>query len=141
MNVANKIEYITTDEKHQGIPWVRVTDKQGVVTEFRTSDFAGDPKEFKLHRMDCMTCHNRPSHIFQAPDEAVDLSLSLGRLDASMPSLKEQAVKVLSESYATKEEGLSQIATKLHEQYADHPRVKATIEELQRIFQINYFPE
>ena len=35
MNVGNKIEYIATDDARQKIPWVRMTDRQGVVTEFR----------------------------------------------------------------------------------------------------------
>ena len=39
MNVGNKIEYLATDEARQKIPWVRVTDSQGVVTEFRTPKF------------------------------------------------------------------------------------------------------
>ena len=39
MNVGNKVEYLATDEARQKIPWVRVTDSQGVVTEFRTPRF------------------------------------------------------------------------------------------------------
>src|SRR6185295_7121108 len=49
MNVGNKVEYIATkldtnhvwvaDEMRQSIPWVRVVDKQGVVTEYRSPGF------------------------------------------------------------------------------------------------------
>jgi hypothetical protein len=141
MNVGNQVEYITTDEKHQVIPWVRITDDQGVVTEYRTEAFKDGPNAHVLHPVDCMSCHNRPSHIFQNPSEAVDLSLSLGRLDPTLPSIKERAVAVLNETYATKEEGLSKIATQLHAHYAADPRGRATIEEVQRIFRNNYFPE
>ncbi|MEY2504376.1 MAG: hypothetical protein QOG27_656, partial [Verrucomicrobiota bacterium] len=35
MNIANKIEYITTGDDLQTIPWVRMTNPQGVVTEYR----------------------------------------------------------------------------------------------------------
>ena len=34
MNLANDIEYIATDEHRQNIPWVRVKDRQGNVTEY-----------------------------------------------------------------------------------------------------------
>jgi len=73
MNVGNRVEYIATDAKKQVIPWVRVIDQQGVVTEYRTSGFVEDPSHYSIHVMDCMDCHNRPSHIFQSPDEAVNL--------------------------------------------------------------------
>ena len=43
MNRANKIEYIATDEARQTIPWVRLTDPAGNVTEFRTPEFADEP--------------------------------------------------------------------------------------------------
>src|SRR5690349_3759631 len=39
MNVGNRIEYVATDEARQKIPWVRMTDAQGVVTEFRSARF------------------------------------------------------------------------------------------------------
>ena len=34
MNVANEVEYITTDERRQVIPYVRVKDRQGNVREY-----------------------------------------------------------------------------------------------------------
>src|SRR5208283_1107925 len=36
MNVGNKIEYIAADAARQKIPWVRITDSQGIVTEYKT---------------------------------------------------------------------------------------------------------
>jgi nitrate/TMAO reductase-like tetraheme cytochrome c subunit len=68
MNVANKIEYIATDEARQKIPWVRMTDAQGVVTEFRTASFTNDASQLPKRTMDCMDCHNRPAHKFQSPE-------------------------------------------------------------------------
>ncbi|MHB8519449.1 MAG: cytochrome c3 family protein [Limisphaerales bacterium] len=141
MSVANKVEYIATDAQHQVIPWVRMTDPQGVVTEFNTPDFKGDARKQVIRTMDCMDCHNRPSHIFQTPNEAVDLALELGRLDTSMLSIKKEAVAVLTQPYATEDEAKKKIATTLHAKYTDHPRLKSTIEEVQRIYTNNFFPE
>ena len=38
MNIANKIEYIATDDKRQVIPWVRLTNRDGKVEEFQVDD-------------------------------------------------------------------------------------------------------
>ena len=35
MNGGNEIEYVTTDEKRQVIPYVRLKDRNGNVREFR----------------------------------------------------------------------------------------------------------
>ncbi|MBM3267534.1 MAG: NapC/NirT family cytochrome c [Candidatus Sericytochromatia bacterium] len=141
MNVGNKVEYVATDEKRETIPWVRMTDPQGVVTEFVTPDFKGPPDKGQIRRMDCMDCHNRPSHIFQSPNDAVDLALSVGRIDRKIPGIKREAVALLDASYSTETEALEKIATGLHDKYASDPRLKETISEVQRIFKQNFFPE
>ena len=45
MNVGNKIEYLASDDARQKIPWVRMTDPQGVVTEFRSPRFTNSVNE------------------------------------------------------------------------------------------------
>ncbi|MBI2441778.1 MAG: NapC/NirT family cytochrome c [Lentisphaerae bacterium] len=141
MNVGNWIEYIARDELRQVIPWVRVVDQQGVVTEFQTPDFKPDPGRDVVRRMDCMDCHNRPAHIFQTADEAVNMALSLGLLDATLPFVKKTAVEALTRPYATKEEALQKIATAMHGQYRQDPRYRRTIDEVQKIYLNNFFPE
>ena len=137
----NKVEYIATDSEHQTIPWVRVTDPQGVVSEYKTSEFDGNVQEHMIRTMDCMDCHNRPSHVFKTPNEAIDLALSLGRLDTSIPFVKQETVDLLTQPYTTENEALQGIATGLHEKYSDIPQLTATIEEVQRIYSQNFFPE
>jgi len=63
--------------------------------------------------MDCIDCHDRPSHIFTPPDRSVDDSLLAGRIDPSLPFIKQQCVSALSKSYNTTDEALSGI-TKRH---------------------------
>ena len=38
MNVANKIDFAYSDDRRQVIPWVRMTDDKGNVTEFVAQD-------------------------------------------------------------------------------------------------------
>ena len=85
MNIAMKVEYIARDSRRQDIPWVRVTDKvTGRVTVYQDSDKPLSPEEIcalPSRTMDCMDCHNRPSHAYKPPDFAIDLALSTGPID------------------------------------------------------------
>jgi nitrate/TMAO reductase-like tetraheme cytochrome c subunit len=141
MNVANKIEYIATDKERHEIPWVRMTDAQGVVTEYRKPDFKDDPAKFQIRRMDCMDCHNRPAHQFGIPDEAVDQAIALGKIDRGLPFIKKRAVQVLAQSYNNEQEAMQKIATTLAGHYPDDLRIRPVITEVQRIYRDNIFPE
>lgn len=141
MNVANRVEYIATDEAHQEIPWVRLTDAQGVVTEFRTPRFTNDISRQTVHRMDCVDCHNRPSHRYQTPNDAVNLALSLGHLDRALPWIKTNAVFVLTRPYTNELQATRAIATQLAERYPNEPRIKSAINAVQHIYTNNFFPE
>ena len=141
MNVGQRVEYIATDEQRQVIPWVRVTDLQGVVTEYRTPKFDGKVDPAAIRRMDCMDCHNRPSHVFQNPNDTVDLALALGNLDPKMPGIKKMAMDLLSQTYATEKEAMQKIATALHAKYAEDPRYSKAIDVIQKIYRDNFFPE
>jgi len=141
MSVANKIEYFASDEARQKIPFVRMTDAQGVVTEFRSPKFTNTVSDAQLRRMDCMDCHNRPAHIFATPVDAVNLAISLGKIDRSLLFIKTNAVDVLAKHYATQDEALKGIATTLANRYPDDPRIRPTITAVQEIYTYNFFPE
>lgn len=141
MNVGNRIEYVVTDKDHQKIPWVRMIDNQGVITEFTTPDLKGKPEALGIRTMDCMDCHNRPAHNLQAPDAAVDLAMSLGKIDRALPFVKKNCVIALTQPYKNKTEAFQSIATMLAQKYPDDPRVRPVISEIQRIYEQNFFPE
>ena len=151
MNVGKKIEYVSArpgtngvwiaDETHQKIPWVRMIDSQGVVTEFRTPKFTNDPGKFEIRTMDCMDCHNRPAHVFKAPNDALNLAISLGQIDVSLSSVKSNALWVLTQPYANEKEAMQKIATTLAQRYPSHPRVREVIDVVQGIYRRNFFPE
>jgi len=153
MNIANEITYIATDEQRQVIPYIHVKDLQGRVTEYTAKDSplsAADIAKRPRRRMDCVDCHNRPTHIYVPPDRAVDESLYAGRMDASLPFLKQQAVTVLTNTYATTEAAMQGIATDLHKFYSEkYPdleknrpgEIRTAIAEVQRIYRSTTFPE
>jgi hypothetical protein len=152
MNIANKIEYIHTDELRDEIPWVRQTSLDGTQKIFKKKNFDGDlssiPAE-NLRTMDCIDCHNRPSHIYHPADKSVNLSMFLGRIDSNLPFIKNLAVNVLEENYSSKEKGLDSIAHTINDFYnKNYPviaekkkdNISQAIIEIQKIYNRNYFP-
>ncbi len=141
MNTGSKVEYIAKDELRSIIPWIRMTDSNGVVTEYRTPDFKDNPSKYTIHQMDCMDCHNRPSHKFRTPNDAVDHALAEGYVDATIPWVKSKMVAALVQTYATKEEALKKIDAALRAAYPNRTDVGAIIGQTQEIYRVNFFPE
>ncbi len=150
MNVGNKVEYIAaslgtngwiTDETRQQIPWVRLVDAQGVVTEFRSPKFTNEISRFTVRTMDCMDCHNRPAHNYENPNDAVNLAMELGHIDRSLAWIKTNAVFALTQEYTNETQALRGIATFLSEKYPGDARIKPTIDAVQQIYSNNFFAE
>jgi len=140
MSVANKVEYIATDAKRQEIPWVRFTDHEGKVTVYATEQYRDNPPEGELRRMDCVDCHNRPAHNYKTPNFLVEQALALGRVDRTLPNFKREGVAALTATYETVDAARAGIDGALRRAYPDRPSVQGAIEELQRIYQNNFFP-
>ena len=105
MNVANEIEYIATDDKRQVIPYVRVKDRTGAVREYTAEGVTPEQlAEGERRRMDCMDCHNRPSHAMAAtPERAVNEAMARGEIPTTLPFVRREAVKALKASYPTED--------------------------------------
>jgi nitrate/TMAO reductase-like tetraheme cytochrome c subunit len=153
MNIANKIEYYASDEKRQSIPWVRLTDRQGKVTEYTAKDHplsADEIAKADKRRMDCVDCHNRPTHIYVPPDLSIDRALAINTIDPTLPFIKQQGVQILIADYKTSADAQKAIREKINAFYQDkYPQIasskpeaiKGAITELQRIFGTTFFPE
>ena len=153
MNIANEINYVASDEQHQVIPYIHVRDMQGRVTEYYAKDSKLTKEQIATasqHRMDCVDCHNRPTHIYVPPALAVDQSLIARRMDASLPYIKQQAVAALTGKYDTTDQAMQGIAKSLHQYYeGKYPELAKTnelgvrnvIDETQAIYRRTTFPE
>lgn len=141
VNTDNKIEYVATDERRQVIPWVRVTDSRGVITEYRTPNFTNEIHPSQLRQMDCIDCHNRPAHRYRTPNEAVDYAMQTGRIDSRLPWVKSNVVVALAAKFENEPEALASIAGSLRATYAGTPGVEDLVKAAQDIFKKNFFPE
>ncbi|MCU0782996.1 MAG: NapC/NirT family cytochrome c [Verrucomicrobia bacterium] len=140
-HINNHVEYIATDAQRLKIPWVRYVGEDGKMVEYRATGFTNQVNEAAIRRMDCMDCHNRPSHRYQKPNDAVDLALASGKIDPALPEIRAKATKLLVQEYATEAEALAKIATELKAQYPNDPRIESAIPALQEVYQRNFFPE
>jgi hypothetical protein len=107
-------------------------------------------QKMKKRRMDCIDCHNRPTHIYHPPARSINHVMSLGWIDPELPNIKSVSVKALERPYATKLGALDSIKQEINDFYrSNHPDVAAkksaqierAIAEVQKIYSRNYFPE
>ena len=97
-HIENPVEFIALDEERQIIPYVRVQNEDGSYTEYVDTEAGFDSAnldESQLVRMDCLSCHNRTSHISEQPDEALDSMLARGAISSAIPEIKMRAVEYL----------------------------------------------
>ena len=153
MALSNRIEYVAADRVRQVIPWVRATDlSTGRVAVYRSDGKSSDapPPEGEMRVVDCVDCHNRPTHIYQSPDRAVNVSLETGRIDRTLPFVKKIAVEALVAPYGTATEADAKIADsirgfydKSHSELARSRKsgIDQAIQEVKAIYRRNFFPE
>ena len=151
MNLANVVEYISTDDKRQVIPWVRVTDRLGGVREYTAEGVTPDQLAKGEHRrMDCMDCHNRPSHqIAATPERAVDELIARDAIPRTLPFVRRETVKALKGGYPTQEAAGEGISRALRDFYrSQYPRaymsqrqdVETAVQAADTIYRRNVFP-
>ncbi|MDX1583874.1 MAG: NapC/NirT family cytochrome c [Thermoanaerobaculia bacterium] len=152
-HINAEVEYVATDEQRMEIPWVRVTDPEtGLVTVYEDENNPISEEELaqeEIRTMDCMDCHNRPSHNYESPDGAVDQMFLEGLLDRGLPSIKRIAVNAISEEYESEEaamEGIEEyVLAAYREEYpdlveSDFEAVQQGIQGTQEAYRRNIFP-
>jgi hypothetical protein len=138
------VEFIATDEKRETIPYVRVTARDGQVTEYFAPDVTERPAG-TLRRMDCLDCHSRPAHTMAPSAElAVDQAIASGAIDRTLPFVRREAVAALKAEYPTQDaahEGIRQRLTDFYKSTpAPEPQVSRSIAAIQALYARNVFP-
>jgi len=120
----NKITYRSTDHSRTVIPEVILTQADGTQTVFRTEDadelLNETALEGEMREMDCIDCHNRPSHIYLSPDDALDRKLAEGEIPNQLPFIKRQAMELITVSYESGDLARATITGKLNNWYQEN---------------------
>jgi hypothetical protein len=153
LDTVERITYLATDDRRQVIPVVNYLDDDGKTVNFNSGDVKPTPEQLKggeRRKMDCVDCHNSPTHAFQLPERAVDQAISDRRISQQLPYIKKKAVELLRSEYPDRETATHNIASGITEYYRNsYPEVfrehRAQIEsavlQVQKIYLRNVFPE
>ena len=143
-----RIRYGHSDVQRQTIPWIEY-DGPGGKTVYRAEGAPADGKGLSMREMDCIDCHNRPSHSYKLPERAVDEAMFAGDLSASLPFARKKSVEILKKEYASRDAAAAQIPAALEAFYrGTYPavykerqtEVVKTARNLLAIYNRNVFP-
>ena len=148
------VEYWDKDNDRLSLPYVRYINRAtGDTTVYMDTDIDFDPDTLNLEELrtvDCMDCHNRPSHIYNTPQNFVDFGLTDGSIPKDLNGIKAVAMQVLFEDYDSEEQADSAITAGILNYYADnYPEIASSrkadiekaIEGIKSGYRINIFPE
>jgi nitrate/TMAO reductase-like tetraheme cytochrome c subunit len=137
------IRYLS-DPTRETIYDVEMTTADGKKTVYKTKDAAPAGSEWRT--MDCVDCHNRPTHIHRLPGVEVDLALDGGTIDKTLPFIKREGLRAIQVEYPSKEAAKAGIAKDIADFYAKNypdapkPAVEQAGKALGDIYSWNVFP-
>ncbi len=147
------IEYKTTSDNRQVIPWVKYTNKKTGESEiFTDSDNLLSQEKLdslETRVMDCLDCHNRPSHNYNVPQNFIDKSIAAGKISKTLPGIKQISMTALYKTYSTKDSAFLAIKDQVYEFYkSGYPELMTSrksdidnsIAEIQNGYANNIFP-
>jgi hypothetical protein len=147
----NRIRYLAADERRESISWAELRTADGKVTTFvRTGTEAPQPAKIEggARVMDCIDCHNRPSHYYPPPAKAVDAVLERHEDFRTLPFFKREALKALTAPYPTHAAGVAGVRGTLVAQYrtAEAAPERAALiaraaDAVAAIYDRSFFPE
>ena len=147
-----KIQFAAADTKRQTIPWVEYRNTMTRHAEFFLSEGTTQDslKNLQKHEMQCVDCHNRPTHTFESPERGMNNALALGEISDSLPFVKKKGVELLKSSYGSRDEASEQLPAALASYYRQNfPELFANryqdVEQAARailaIYKRNVFPD
>jgi len=154
-HVAENVEitYAASDDRRLEIPWVKYKGPDGVEKVFRDTEADVDDATvagLEQRTMDCIDCHNRPTHHYNAPYRLINEAMAAGRISPRLPGAKGLLVDLMTSEYESTEEAMAGIASGVRENYADSrdeigPDAETLIEQAvtvtQELYGNNIFPE
>jgi hypothetical protein len=154
INPSVNIEYISENDKRENITYVKYTNKAtGKVTIYRNSD---NPVSDSLisasatRTMDCIDCHNRPSHNYNSPTVYFNKEMLSGAVSKDIPFIKKVAMGILRETFTDKDTAMAKIDNGITNYYkSTYPEfyeknkeiIKSSVASIQKGYGQNTFPK
>jgi hypothetical protein len=117
---ANAIRY-RSDESRQEIYEVERTGADGAVERWYAAGAdAGEGATRGVWRsMDCVDCHNRPSHTFRPPAFEIDRALETAGIPRDLPFVKREGLRLLTQEWPDRDAARTGIRAELARFYAE----------------------
>jgi hypothetical protein len=120
----NEIRYISVDDEREEMIWVEVRQPDGTYKRYTNRRLRGEGEEAEPRVLDCVDCHNRATHIYEDPGDAVDGRLALGLVDRSLPYVKRAMLAALTAGYNDEAQAVEGIEDEIRGYYRRaHPQV------------------
>ena len=142
-----KIRY-RSDESRENIYEVEYTNADGDVKLF--ADRRAPEEGGMWREMDCVDCHNRPSHNYQAPDSEIDVAMRDGLIDKTLPFVRKEGLRIIDAEYDSHEAAREFITAELNNYYLDNypdlageraDDIAQAATTLGDIYSVNVFPQ
>lgn len=153
INPAVNIEYISDNDKRENITYVKYTNKTtGEVTIYRNEE---NPVTDSLiaasdkRTMDCIDCHNRPSHNYNSPPVYFNKAMLTGAVSRNIPFIKKVAMDILRDKFNTSDTAMLKIENGITDYYkTNYPEfysknkdlINSSIAAIQKGYSMNTFP-
>ena len=144
-----RISYVTTSPRREVIGSVTYIGDDGNSVEYASTEGPKDAPKAERRTMDCIDCHNRPTHAFQLPERAVNEAMAEGRISPDLPFIHKKSLELLKITYPTREEAFQRMEKDLTEFYktkypdvyqARRAAVETAVREVQKIYGRNVWP-
>ena len=153
INKNVRIEYIESAPDREMLSWVRYINLEtGDTTIYQDTDSPLDDEKIATavpRTMDCMDCHNRPSHQYSTPQDYFDHAMAKGDILSDIPELKKISMKLLNGVYTDKDTAFFLIRAGINDFYNhEHPEIAAirgadidkSIDGILNAYALNNFP-
>jgi len=123
-----EVRYASVDDDREQMLWVEVQRPDGSRHRYENTALSAPADDTGHVRvMDCVDCHNRATHIYQAPGRAVDERIRLGDIDRELPFIRREAVAAITAEYPSRDAAMDGIRSGLEGFYRrDFPRQAST---------------
>ncbi|MDH4158473.1 MAG: hypothetical protein OEW00_14485, partial [candidate division Zixibacteria bacterium] len=140
----NEVRYASLGDKREVIIWTRVKRPDGSFRQFTNRALASSTGEEQQERvLDCVDCHNRATHIYEQPGDAVDRRMRLGRINRSLPYVKREGLAAITIDYANQPAAMEGITNHMWGFYqrrhpdvavSEAPMIDSAVAALQEIY-------
>jgi len=154
INPDVEIYFASLDDKEQKIPWVKYVNKKTLDEKIYINENLEFSKKMldslKIRKMDCIDCHNRPSHVYNPPAFFVNNALASGIIPKELPEIKNLCMEICTEDFPTTDSAIVFIESTIKDFYeenypeifsSNYSLVEQAILGLNEEFQKNIFPE